>query len=154
MDNNQLLRSLQGALDLDTTAIVAIMGLTDTVLTSADVDALLTDAEAEGFTPCSDRNLRLFLEGLILSERGPRADGAALSIDEQPLSNNQILKKMRVAFNLQEADMQLIFEEGGASLSAAEFGALFRRENNSHYRACSDELLQQFFAGLTPSLDV
>lgn len=153
MDNNQLLHNLRRALDLDNAAIVAIVGLTDTALNSEQVDAMLSDPEAEDFATCPDRILRVFLEGLIISERGPRDDGTAPNIIDEPLTNNQILKKLRVAFNLQEADMQLIFEEGGASLSAAEFGALFRRENNSHYRACSDELLQQFLAGLTPSLD-
>jgi len=153
MDNNQLLLALRRALDIDTDGIVAIAALAGAALTSAQVEAMLSDPAAKGFTACSDQNLRLFLEGLILSQRGPRNDGAAQSVDDRPLSNNQVLKKLRVAFNLQEADMQLIFEEGGARLSAAEFGALFRRENNSHYRACSDELLQRFLAGLTPSLD-
>lgn len=97
--------------------------------------------------------LPYFLEGLILSERGPRADGAEVVVIDAPLSNNQVLKKLRIALNLQEQDMLLIFEEGGATLSASEFGALFRKEGNKHFRPCSDALLQQFIAGLTPSLD-
>jgi uncharacterized protein YehS (DUF1456 family) len=97
--------------------------------------------------------LSYFLEGLILSERGPRADGAVPMLNDTPLSNNQVLKKLRIALNLQEHDMQLIFEEGGVTLSGSEFGALFRKTGNKHFRPCSDELLQHFIAGLTPSLD-
>ena len=97
--------------------------------------------------------MRFFLEGLILHERGPRADGKAIAIDDEVLSNNQILKKLRIAFNFQELEMQLIFEEGGVELSGSELGALFRKENNKHFRPCSDQLLTAFLAGLAPSLD-
>ena len=43
--------------------------------------------------------------------------------------------------------MLAIFEEGGATLSSSEFGALFRREKNKHFRPCSDELLRAFSRG-------
>ncbi len=142
MDNTELLSSLRNALaigDGDLAAIFQLAGHTP---------------DAEELAISSDRTVRLFLEGLILSERGPRADGAVVVIEDTALTNNQILKKLRIALNLQEIDMLAIFEEGGVELSASEFGALFRKEGNKHFRPCSDELLQSFVAGLTPSLDV
>ena len=119
----------------------------------AELAALLNDSAANDADTCSDIIIRSFLEGLILSERGPRDDGATIAIEDAPLSNNQTLKKLRIAFNFQEEDMLAIFEEGGVALSSSEFGALFRREKNKHFRTCSDELLQSFLAGLSPSLD-
>jgi uncharacterized protein YehS (DUF1456 family) len=121
-------------------------------LTEDDL-AEISRLSAWGLSP-GEISLSHFLEGLILSERGPRADGAELVVADGALTNNQVLKKLRIALNLQEQDMLLIFEEADVTLSASEFGALFRKEGNKHFRPCSDQLLQHFIAGLTPSLDV
>ena len=136
MDNKQVLQTLREALSLSDSDVAEI-------------------ARLAGCESASDElTLPFFLEGFILHERGPRSDDASVVVEDIELSNNQILKKLRIAFNLQEMDMLSIFEEGGASLSASEFGALFRKEGNKHFRPCSDDLLQNFLAGLTPSLDV
>ena len=145
MENNDVLQSICSAL----------------ALTEEDIGALL---EHGGLTPipdpvaglladCTNGQLRCFLEGLILAERGPRSDGKQPAIDNKNISNNEILKKLRIAFNLQQEDMLLIFEEGGATLSPSELGALFRKPDNKHFRACSDEQLLQFINGFQPQLD-
>ena len=136
MDNKQVLQALREALSLSDSDL-------------AEISRLAGRQPDEG-----ELTLPYFLEGFILQERGPRSDDASVVVEDSELSNNQILKKLRIAFNLQEMDMLSIFEEGGASLSASEFGALFRKEGNKHFRPCSDDLLQNFLAGLTPSLDV
>ena len=145
MENNQVLQAICSAL----------------ALTQEDVGALLEhgelapmpDSPADLLHDCSNVQLRCFLEGLILAERGPRSDGSKPVIDDSAISNNDILKKLRIAFNLQQEDMLLIFEEGGATLTPAEFGALFRKQGNKHYRACSDAQLLQFINGFQPRLD-
>ncbi len=135
MEDNQLIPLLQQALALSEDDLITMGQLSDWELAAGEI------------------TLPYLLEGLILKERGPRADGAVPVVSDILLSNNQVLKKLRVALNLQEQDMLLIFEEGGVTLSASEFGALFRKEGNKHFRACSDELLEHFITGLTPSLD-
>jgi uncharacterized protein YehS (DUF1456 family) len=142
MDNKELLGTLCNALEISDANLTEIIQLSGHTLVEGEL------------ATCSDLVVRMFLEGLIVSERGPREDGAAIVLEDAALTNNQILKKLRIALNLQELDMLAIFEEGEVELSASEFGALFRKENNKHYRPCSDELLQRFLAGLTPSLDV
>jgi len=142
MDNKELLGTLCNALEISDANLTEIIQLSGHTLVEGEL------------ATCSDRVVRMFLEGPIVSERGPREDGAAIVLEDAALTNNQILKKLRIALNLQELDMLAIFEEGEVELSASEFGALFRKENNKHYRPCSDELLQRFLAGLTPSLDV
>jgi uncharacterized protein YehS (DUF1456 family) len=152
MNNNQLLRVLRDVLAASHEDMAEIFRLAGHTAEAATTGGFLADTDAAGFVACSDLQLRYFLEGLILSERGPR-DGAALKVEEGALSNNQILKKLRIAFNLQELDMLAIFEEGGDSLSSSELGSLFRKEENKHFRQCSDALLESFLRGLTPSLD-
>ncbi len=157
MENKQLLQTLRHALSLSEPDMAGIFSLSGYAPGDAELTALLsdnaTDDTADDADACPDIVLRAFLEGLILSERGPREDGTVVAIEDSPLSNNQILKKLRIAFNFQGEDMRSIFEEGGATLSSSEFGALFRRDKNKHFRLCSDELLQSFLAGLSPSLD-
>lgn len=153
MDNNQLLQKLCGALAITESDMRDILLLAGYVPDPAELPGLPGSAVGQDGVACSDIVLRHFLEGLILQERGPREDGTSVVIEDSPVSNNQVLKKLRIAFNLQEEDMQLIFAEGEAELSASEFGALFRKENNKHFRPCSDALLNSFLAGLTPSLD-
>lgn len=145
MKNNELLQSICNALKLTEEDLRAFAAL-------CDHDAG-SESHAKPQQDCSNEYLRCVLEGLILAERGPRSDGKPPLISGQPLSNNEVLKKLRIALDLQQEDMQFIFEEGGATLSAAELGALFRKEGNKHFRACSDELLLQFLDGLQPRLD-
>jgi uncharacterized protein YehS (DUF1456 family) len=145
MKNNELLQSICSALSLTQQDIGGLLELCDHAVDGEQVAALLDE--------CSNEQLRCFLEGLILAERGPRDDGTTLLIEQTAPSNNEVLKKLRVALNLQEEDMLLIFEEGGATLSRSEFSALFRKPDNKHYRACSDELLLQFLSGFQPQLD-
>jgi uncharacterized protein YehS (DUF1456 family) len=140
MDNKDLLQALRTALGIDNEELAAICALAGAEAPDAGGD-------------CSDGLLRQFLDGLILRERGPRSDGRPPVVPEGSLGNNEVLKKLRIALNLQEQDMQLVFEEGGAELSASEINALFRKPGNKHFRPCSDAVLLHFLAGLNPSLD-
>ena len=143
MDNSEILTILRKAVapgDEELTAIYQLAGY--------------DPAKADSKHHTGSQALRAFLEGLILRERGPRADNKPPTLDAGELTNNDILKKLRIALNLQEIDMQLVFEEGGATLSASEVNSLFRKPGNKHFRPCSDDVLLQFLAGLMPSLEV
>ena len=145
MKNNELLQSICDTLKLEEEDLGGLLALCDHDASSESDASLLQD--------CSNEVLRCALEGLILAERGPRSDGKPPDINDEPLSNNEVLKKLRIALNLQQEDMLRVFEEGGATLSEAELGALFRKQGNKHFRACSDELLLQFLGGFQPRLD-
>jgi len=143
MKNNELLASICNALGLSPDDLEGLVLLCD-----SDPGATANLLES-----CSNAQLRCVLEGLILAERGPREDGSTADITDAALTNNDVLKKFRIALNLQQEDMLLIFEEGGATLSASELGALSRKPDNKHFRPLSDELLLQFLAGFHSSLD-
>jgi uncharacterized protein YehS (DUF1456 family) len=145
MKNNDLLQAICSALVLTEEDIAALLEHSGLAIDPDSKTSLLED--------CSNEQLRGFLEGLILAERGPRSDGEKPAIDDENISNNEVLKKLRIAFNLQQDDMLLIMEEGGTALSRSELGALFRKQDNKHFRACSDELLLQFIGGFQPQLD-
>jgi uncharacterized protein YehS (DUF1456 family) len=152
MDNNSILRRLRYTLDASDDDMVTTFGLGGRTLTAPQVCALMAREEEEGVVECSDAILSDYLDGLILQRRGPRKPGSSAPSSTVPLTNNTILKKLRIAMNLREQDMLEMLKAGGQPLSRGELTALFRNPRHKHYRACGDQILRNFIKGLTQSL--
>jgi uncharacterized protein YehS (DUF1456 family) len=65
------------------------------------------------------------------------------------LNNNLILRKLRIALELNDADMLAVFRKAGVSLSKPELSALFRGVGQRNYKECGAQLLRNFVRGLT-----
>lgn len=64
------------------------------------------------------------------------------------LTNNDILKKLRVALELKDDDIINILKLVDFEISKTELGAIFRRDDHPNYRPCGDQLLRNFLNGL------
>ncbi len=64
------------------------------------------------------------------------------------MSNNDILKKLRVALQLKDDDIIKILALVDFRISASELGALFRKEDHPNYKECGDQILRNFLNGL------
>jgi uncharacterized protein YehS (DUF1456 family) len=64
------------------------------------------------------------------------------------MTNNDILKKLRVALKLRNDDIIAILELVNFRISASELGALFRKEDHPNYKECGDQILRNFLNGL------
>jgi uncharacterized protein YehS (DUF1456 family) len=150
MINNDVMRSIRYMLDLSDNKIVEITQLTDPdfPIERAEVTAYLKREEEPGFVPCSDRVLAHVLDGLVLYYRG-RDESLPQRPVEERITNNVVLKKLRVAFQLKDVDMHEIFENAGFPVSKPELSALFRQPGHKNYRPCGDQLLRNFLKGLT-----
>lgn len=150
MINNDVLRSIRYMLDLSDGKIAEICALADPafVVDKADVPGWLRKEDEEGFVACDDRTLAHFLDGLIVQFRG-RDETQPLRPVEKRITNNLVLKKLRVAFELKDVDMHSIFESAGFPVSKPELSALFRQPDHKNFRACGDQLLRNFLKGLT-----
>ncbi|WP_448141789.1 DUF1456 family protein [Stenotrophomonas bentonitica] len=150
MINNDVLRSIRYMLDLSDGKIAEICALADPafVVDKADVPGWLRKEDEEGFVACDDRTLAHFLDGLIVQFRG-RDESQPLRPVEKRITNNLVLKKLRVAFELKDVDMHAIFESAGFPVSKPELSALFRQPDHKNFRACGDQLLRNFLKGLT-----
>lgn len=150
MINNDVLRSLRYMFDLSDNRVVEIVHAIDPGF--AVDPALVHDwlrAEADPlFEACPDEVLVRFLDGLVLLRRGPSPDGSRRPFEKR-ISNNLVLKKLRVAFELKDADMHEIFEDVGLPLSKPELSALFRDPGHKHFRPAGDQVLRNFLKGLT-----
>ena len=98
------------------------------------------------FVLCEDINLARFLNGLIIKNRGPRDDG--IPEPETFLSNNSVLRKLKIALNLQADDVIEILKLNEFTLSKHELSALFRRPDHKNYRECLDQVLRNFLDGM------
>lgn len=64
------------------------------------------------------------------------------------LTNNDILKKLRVAHKLRDEDIVDILKLVDFRMSKSELGAFFRNENHPKYMDCGDQVLRNFLNGL------
>lgn len=64
------------------------------------------------------------------------------------LSNNDILKKLRVAHKLRDTDIVEICGLVDFKVSKSELGAIFRNETHEKYMECGDQILRNFLNGL------
>ena len=150
MINNDVLRSIRYMLDLSDPSVAAIASLADPgfVVAKDDVQAFLQKEGEPGFVACSDDMLAHFLDGLIVHFRG-RDESAPPRPVEKRITNNLVLKKLRVAFELKEEDMHAILKASEFPVSKPELSALFRKVGHDNYRPCGDQLLRNFLKGLT-----
>lgn len=150
MINNDVLRSVRYLLDLPEQRVADIVHLADPAfaLDKEEVAALLLKEDEPGFVECRDALLARFLDGLIFHLRG-RDDRVPARPIEARVTNNLVLKKLRVAFNLREDDLLEIFRLADFAISKAEIGAFGRAPGHRNYRACGDQVLRNFLRGLT-----
>ncbi len=64
------------------------------------------------------------------------------------MSNNDILKKLRVALKLRDEDIVKILALVDFKISVSELSALFRNEDHPNYKVCGDQILRNFLNGL------
>jgi uncharacterized protein YehS (DUF1456 family) len=150
MINNDVLRSIRYMLDLSDIKVVEITKMVDPAfpLEKADVQAFLRKEDDPDYAECSNAVLAHFLDGLIIYCRG-RDESLPPRPVEKRITNNVVLKKLRVAFALKDVDMHEIFEAAGFPISKPELSALFRQPGHHNYRVCGDQLLRNFLKGLT-----
>ena len=146
ISNNDILRRLRFAFDLNDDTMMRTFALADTPATRAEISAWLKRDEDPDFVGMSDRQLATFLNGFINLKRGKREG-------EQPepenrLNNNLILRKLRIALNLTDDDLVAILDLADMKVSKAELGAFFRNPKQPQYRPCKDQILRYFLKGL------
>ncbi|MBD8684439.1 DUF1456 family protein [Pseudomonas sp. CFBP 13719] len=148
MIHNDVLRSVRYMLDISDGKVADITALGGLEISKADVISYTKKDEEEGFVHCPDAVLAHFLDGLVIYRRGRDESRPAQAV-ELPVTNNIVLKKLRVAFELKEDDMHAVLKSVDFPVSKPELSALFRKFGHNNYRPCGDQLLRNFLKGLT-----
>ncbi|MBK5274674.1 MAG: DUF1456 family protein [Desulfuromonadales bacterium] len=149
MAKNELLRSIRDALNIDDAAMLQIFRHAGREVGQSTIAAFLTSENQDGYIPCSDPILGFFLDGLIILKRGQQ-EGQPVPAEKPValLTNNAVLKKLRIALDLKEDDLVGILKLAGLTVSTHELTALFRKQGHKHYKECSDRFLNGFIKGL------
>ena len=64
------------------------------------------------------------------------------------MSNNDIMKKLRVALQLRDDDIVHICSLVNFATTKTELGAIFRDKDHPNFKPCGDQLLRNFLNGL------
>ena len=146
MRNDDILKSLRYILDVNEAEMAEILKLAGYKPTRSEIEYIFEDHEDEG--PDTTHELTAhFLDGVIYHKRG-KSDKHPPQPIRYPVTNNMVLKKLRVAFKLKEEDILEILKNMGFKISSTELSALFRNENHKNYRPAGDQVLRYFLRGL------
>ena len=147
ISTNEILYRIQKALKLSLEEMLKAYKLEDYDMDAKHLDSLLKRRQQKGFMLCSYEELGVFLDGLVTLRRG--ASTTKNNDDEAvELTNNLILKKLRIALELKEAETEIIFGLADITLSKQQLKSLFRKEGHKNFKPCSDALLMSFLEGL------
>lgn len=150
MINNDVIRSVRFMLNISEFKLVEIVELGGGEVTQAKMNAYLKRDDEPGFEECPQNVMSRFLNGLIYFRRGKDESRPPLAL-ELP-TNNVVLKKLRVAFELKDEDIIAMLERDEFKISKTELSAFFRKEGHHNYRPCGDQFLRRFLKGLTTRL--
>jgi len=146
MTNNDILRRIRYIFDFDDSEMIKTFSLADSKVTREEISDWLKKDDDPAIKNILDKQLATFLNGLINLKRGKK-EGAQPS-PEKKLSNNIILRKLKIALDLKADDVLAILELAGLHISSHELSAFFRKKDHKHYRKCKDQVLRNFLQGL------
>jgi uncharacterized protein YehS (DUF1456 family) len=150
MINNDVLRRVRYALDLNDQTMIKIFALSDVEISRDELLNLLKKDNQEGYVELDNKRMDAFLKGLITYRRGKmETQPGQLPKPVELLTNNGILKKLRIALNFKEDNMLDTLKLAGLELSKGELSAFFRQKGHKNYRECGDQIIRNFLQGLT-----
>ncbi|MDO6692969.1 DUF1456 family protein [Aliiglaciecola sp. 3_MG-2023] len=150
MNHNDILRRLRFALSLDDPATIAIFKLANYEMEKDYLSMLMKKEEEPGFMLCRDKILSLFLDGLIIQKRGKQEGVEPVVLKgSQRLSNNDILRKIRIAMSYRDEDMLTVLKLANFRLSKGELSAMFRKPDHRNYKESGDQVVRYLLKGMT-----
>lgn len=146
MTNNDIIRRLRYVFGFNDDKMIAVFNLADHDVTKEEVAGWLKKDGDPLLVEITDRELAIFLNGLINEKRGKR-EGPQPE-PENPLSNNMILRKLKIALNLRSEDIIDLFTLINKKISKHELSAFFRNSDHRHFRPFLDQYLRNFLSAL------
>ena len=146
MDNNEIIRRIRYLFNFSDIKMIALFKLADYDVDKEEVSNWLKKEDDPLVVEMTDRELAIFLNGLIIEKRGKR-EGPQPEPEDR-LSNNMILKKLKIALNLKTDDILDLFALVDKKLSKHELSSFFRNSNHKSYMPCMDQYLRNFLNAL------
>jgi uncharacterized protein YehS (DUF1456 family) len=144
--NNDVLRRIRYTFNFSDSKMISLFDLAGETVTREQVSCWLKRDDHDDYKGLKDYLLATFLNGLINDKRGVK-EGEPAPIEKE-LTNNIILRKLRIALNYVDADMLDAMALADFRISKPELTAFFRRPGHKHYRICKDQILRNFLQGI------
>lgn len=146
MTNNDILRRIRYLFDFSDLKMIALFKLANYDVGKTDVSDWLKKENDPLLKEITDKELAIFLNGLIIEKRGKR-EGPQPE-PEDPLNNNMILRKLKIALDLKTDDILDLFALLDIKISKPELSAFFRNSDHKSYRPFKDQYLRNFLNAL------
>ncbi len=146
LSNNDILRRLRYCFDFSDAKMIDIFKQAECAVTREDVSNWLKKETEETFEPCSDRQLATFLNGMISDRRGKKPGPAP--VPEDNLNNNIIIRKLKIALDLQADDILEMLALRDVKISKHELSSFFRRPDHRNFRPCQDQFFRKFLSAI------
>lgn len=146
MENNDILRRLRYTFDYSDAKMIELFALADYEVNRSEISNWLKKDDDPLFEEMKDKQMATFLNGFIIEKRGKK-DGPQ-PIAEEELTNNIILRKLKIALNFIDEDIieTVILVE--MRLSKHEISAFFRKPGHAKYKEVQNQMLRNFLRGL------
>lgn len=146
MTNNDVLRRIRYIFDYSDSKMMAIFGLAHLDVNRAQLSDWLKKEDDPAYRNCTDMQLAIFLNGLIIDRRGQK-EGPQPE-PEKRLTNNIIFRKLKIALDLKAEEVLEILGLANVQISKHELSAFFRKPDHKHFRPCKDQVLRNFLKGM------
>jgi len=145
MNPSEVIKAIKEALNLNRRQILHIYELEDYPMNIERLDKILKNRSKKNSANATYEELGVFLDGLISYKRGKKDTPPPQDVI---LDNNLILKKLRVALNLKEFEVAMIFELVDFNISKNLIKDFFRNPNHPKFKECDNKTLKAFLDGL------
>ena len=146
MTNNEVIRRVRYMLDFNDAKMISVFKLADLTVKETELKNWMRKEEDPLLVEIPDKILATFLNGLIIEKRGKR-EGPQPE-PEDWLTNNLILMKLRIAFNLTSDDILDLFATTEHKISRHELSSFLRKREHRSYRTFLDQYLRNFLTAL------
>lgn len=126
--------------------VIKVFNLADLEVSVEKAQGWLRKMDDPELVEITDRELATFLNGLIIEKRGKR-EGPQPE-PEEFLSNNMILRKLKIALELTSDEILELCASIDKKLGKHELSAFFRNPNHRSYRPCLDQYLRNILNAL------
>jgi len=148
VDNNELIRRLRYALQIDDPVALRLFKQGGLEATAEQVQAWRLKDEDDGYIGCPNEAVHAFLAGFIVEKRGLKDGKPVAKPSTSYVENNTVLKLMKIALSQQGNELHECIKAGGGTLSENEVKALMRKPGTRNYRECGDQALRQYINGV------
>lgn len=146
MINNDVLRRIRYLFNYSDSKMIELFKEGDYDVSKTELIDWLKKEDEPSFIEMTDKELAIFLNGLIIEKRGKRE--GPQPVPEKHLSNNMILKKLKIALDLKTDDILDLFTLIDKKLSKHELSAFFRNSKHKSYKPFMDQYLRNFLSAL------